>query len=229
MSRYGFNEFDSGRPLEPLRDLQTCVADEVALVDCPKTNLVAGVDLSYLGKHATASLVVFDRSKRKIVSQISTTQAVSFPYISTYLAYRELPVLLSVMDAAMKKGIEFDVIMVDGSGILHPRKAGVASFLGIATNRPTIGVIKKALIRAGVTKELEFGYPQEIELEKNVCGYAMLPTRETGKPIFISSGHLIQPQQALDTVLDCFESHRMPEPIHHADRHSRQVANGQKR
>ena len=85
-------------------------------------------------------------TKHSCVGSDSLCGPVQFPYISSYLAFRELPLLVELLQAvAEERGIA-DVVMVDGSGVLHPRNAGIATMLGVLLDLPTIGVTKKRLV-----------------------------------------------------------------------------------
>ncbi|MBS3740302.1 endonuclease V, partial [Candidatus Bipolaricaulota bacterium] len=145
-SRFRFRDFDLDPPLPELRRTQKKVANSVVVerIDSPKT--VAGVDLSYGEAGVVASYVESPRKGEKVVREETYTQSeVKFPYIPGYLAFRELPALVKLLEGIGEKGVLAEVIFVDGNGLLHPRKAGLASHLGVELSHPTIGVAKSLL------------------------------------------------------------------------------------
>ena len=77
------------------------------------------------------------------------------PYIPTYLAFREIHPLEKLVHKQVQQRPEItpQAILVDGNGILHPRHAGIACFLGTRTNIPTIGIGKSLLYEGGWTRE----------------------------------------------------------------------------
>jgi deoxyribonuclease V len=223
--KFGFYEFESEKPLAHLRVIQEQVANHVSMeTQNDDARFIAGIDLSYQGKQAVAVLAIFDRLEQKITDVVHSVEKANFPYVSTYLAFRELPVLLSVMKKAEIKKLDVDVFMIDGSGILHPRKTGIATILGVVTNRATIGVTKRVLVRSAKFDMLPNLASNPITVDNVVCGFAILPNVSTTKPIFVSPGHQIDPTFANQLVLDCLHSHRVPAPIYWADRLSRKIA-----
>ena len=124
-----------------------------------------------------------------------------FPYIPTYLAYREIPIITKIIEKLEQKP---DMVMVDGNGILHPFGIGIASHLGVVMNIPTIGVAKGLL--CGEEKN------GIITINGSLSGYAL---HHSKKPIFVSPGHRVSTETALKIVKH-FLRYRLPEPIRHA-------------
>ena len=134
---------------------------------------------------------------------------VRFPYIPTYLTYRELPVLAELL----KEDRDFDLLMVDGNGILHPIGIGIASHIGVVMDIPTIG-IAKGLLYGNLRSTGESGM-NEVFDEKQTLGYSLLSTSRIKRPIFISPGHRITPKTALGLVKELC-NFKMPEPLRQA-------------
>ena len=136
-----------------------------------------------------------------IVDRVWVVDRIKFPYIPTYLAYRELPLFEKLIEQLK---VRPSVLMVDGNGILHPYKIGIASHLGVVLDIPTIGVAKSLLCG-----EIKDDYIFEGE-EK--IGYAVYSSK---KPIFVSPGHRISLNTSVDVVRR-FLRYRIPEPLRQA-------------
>ncbi|MEO0113217.1 MAG: endonuclease V, partial [candidate division WOR-3 bacterium] len=123
---------------------------------------------------------------------------------------RELKFIIKAYQQIKKKP---DVILVDGQGILHPRKAGIATHLGVILNKPTIGVAKSLLIGeiVGSLKEDRFSY-LPVFLNDEVFGF-VLRSRAKTKPIYVSPGNLITKEKALEVIINCCRNFRIPEPL----------------
>lgn len=223
LERYGFDRFVSDRPLEELRRVQDALPDKVRLRPrrrIPK--LVGGVDVSYpsAGEGVAAYALVETDSGRLVWSK-TVRRRVTFPYITSYLAFRELPILLDLLDAARRAGRLSQVLLVDGSGILHQRHAGVAAHLGVVASLPTIGVTKKLLCGQVELEGMEPGQARPVVYKGRLIGVALRSSPRSRRPIFISPGHLLDVAFALRLVRRLLAGRRLPEPLHWADRLSR--------
>jgi deoxyribonuclease V len=235
LSSFGFDDFQTDLPLAKLRKLQHDLAAKVRLSHRTRIpSLVGGVDVSYTstsGEHdnwAVAAYVLVDGKNGSVVWSTTVSRAAVFPYITTYLTFRELPILLELLDRVRKAGKDSPVIMVDGTGILHPRRAGIASFLGVAADHPTIGVIKKQLcgrVNLDGMKHLE---SRPILLgnkpDERPVGAAIRPTPKGHRPIFVSPGHRVNLDFASELARRMLFGQRLPAPLYHADRLSRYTA-----
>lgn len=220
-----FSSFESSCPLIHLRELQNRIVK--AHAPQPRTvdpRLVAGVDVSFAKNIAVAACSVFDFQTKARLETFTIRRAVTFPYITSYLSFRELPALFDVIGIAEQAGFHVDVLLVDGSGNLHPRGAGIATLLGIIMDRSTIGVTKKILTGTFDRHSLSHECPVAIVDEQhNRRGLAMLPT-PTSKPIFVSPGFKIDVPSAGEIVRQVLCGRKLPEPIYWADRLSRTEA-----
>lgn len=227
MDRHRVRHFQSTRPLVALRAEQTVCADRVSLAPLAQLPaVVGGMDVSYASREqAVAAFTLVDVPTAKLVWSTTVCCKVRFPYIPTYLAFRELPVLLKLVDTVRQAGRLPAVTLVDGAGVLHPRRLGIASMLGVLADMPTIGVAKKRLF--GTIDNAQALLPGQSRpvLDQGVqWGTALLSTRKTRKPIYISPGHQIDVPQADRLVCRLIAGHRLPEPLFEADRISRQAA-----
>ena len=145
--RYGYGDFTSDRPLEKLADYQNRVAAKVSLPPAAQgPAMVGGVDVSYVSpQEGVAAYALVEVATGELLWSTTIRRAVRFPYISSYLTFRELPLLMELIDEVRAQDRIAPVILVDGTGILHPRRAGIACHLGVVTGLPTIGVTKKLL------------------------------------------------------------------------------------
>ena len=203
-----FTGFKSSEPLRALRADQRRLVRRLKLPSSNiRVNRVAGADIAYNGDDAFVSIIVFDPSSGGILDTLSTRAHTRFPYIPTYLAYRELPLLADLVEGLD----EGTVLMYDGNGVLHPEGFGVASHAGVAFGLPTIGVAKKKL--CGTLKGRSGEKVREVEVGDALAGYAVSPGGR--KPIFVSPGHGISFAQSLTVTMDMLR-HRVPEPVRQA-------------
>jgi deoxyribonuclease V len=214
VSEHLFTDFKSTRILEKLRKEQEKLAAKVSLEDgFDDVRTLGGIDVAYEGNDAYAACVILDTEKMKIVEERRLSGKVTFPYVSTYLSYRELPIIKKIFTRLKNKP---DVLMVDGNGILHPRRLGVASHTGIELGVPTIGVAKRLLMgRLGKVPK-KIGEFASIIHKGEVIGMA-LKTTKSDNYVYVSPGHRVSMKSALDLSKKlCF--HRIPETIRRAHR-----------
>jgi len=209
---HSFNGFRTSKPLRALRESQLKCAKRVVLRDgVRRPETVAGFDLSYLGDQSVAVAVLMETRTLRTLAEAVVEVDVDFPYIPGYLAFRELPPILAALRALPVKP---SLLFVDGHGILHPARCGIASQVGVRTKIPTIGVAKSHLVGDMDSEHLREGEATPVMLDGRIMGYAY---RSSGsrRPIFISPGNLITPKTALRlTRMVCRT--RVPEPIRQA-------------
>lgn len=194
--------------LERLEKEQRRLSKKIKIIPLKKrVNLAGGCDVHYAGEKGIGVFVVMDR-KFKIVEKKVYIGKISFPYIPGFLSYRELKFLLGAYRKLKKKP---DIIFVDGNGILHPRRMGIASHLGILLKKPTIGCAKNLLIGEYKKIELKRGNKSPVKYNSKILGYALV-TRDNTKPIFVSPGNLLDFKDVINYTL-LFSKYRIPEPI----------------
>jgi deoxyribonuclease V len=223
LERHGFDAFVSDRPLEALRRVQEALQDRVSLRPrrrIPK--LVGGVDVSYpRGDGGVAAYALVETDSGRLVWSITVRRPVRFPYVTTYLAFRELPILLELLDEVRRAGRISRVLLVDGSGILHQRHAGIATHLGVVASLPTIGVTKKLLCGRVDLAGMQPGESRPVVHEDRLIGVALCTGPNSRRPIFVSPGHLVDVTFAERLVRRLVRGRRLPEPLYWADRLSR--------
>lgn len=173
---------------------------------------VAGIDISIRNDRAIAAIVVLDFATLRIVDYATHEAAVPFPYVPGLLSFRECPTIIA---AAKKLRIEPGLLMVDGQGISHPRRMGIASHIGLLFDRPTIGCAKSRLIGTHDEPDLNAGYYTDLCDKGEIVG-AVLRTKSKCRPLYISIGHKIDLPTAMNMVLACCRGYRLPEPTRFA-------------
>jgi deoxyribonuclease V len=180
---------------------------------------VAGVDLAY-PRTATgvvtgrAAVVVLTFPELEVVEEHVVTRPVTFPYIPGLLSFREAPIALAALQQVR---IQPDILFVDGHGIAHPRRLGIASHLGVLLDLPTIGIAKSILVGHAAEPGPLPGDATPLLHGEEQIGTA-IRTRPRSKPIYVSPGHRVSPETAAALVMQCARGYRLPEPTRLADR-----------
>jgi len=172
--------------------------------------LIAGVDISApdAAGLARAAVVVLSYPELALVERKVITKKVTFPYVPGLLSFRESPLIIAACEEL--EAIP-DLILVDGQGIAHPRRLGLASHLGLLWDKPTIGCAKSRLCGQHKAVPSEPGSYAEITDNGEVIG-AVLRTRANVAPLYISIGHKVDLETAVSWVLRCCRGQRLPEP-----------------
>jgi deoxyribonuclease V len=174
-----------------------------------------GSDLAFTPdrKSCIAGVVVWDVMAEEVIEQHVVRRPVRFPYVPGLLSFREAPAILA---ALRKVKHEPDVLLFDGQGLAHPRRFGLACHVGLQIDRPSIGCAKSRLTGVGSEPENERGAVSALNLNGECIGMA-LRTRTNVKPIYVSIGHRVTLQTAVDVSLMCCTRYRLPEPTRLAD------------
>ena len=198
--------------------LQNALRQEVSLHDelPPIITRVAGVDVGFEqgGTITRAAVAVLDYPSLSLIESRIARQPTRFPYVPGLLSFRELPAILSALETLADLP---ELILADGQGIAHPRRFGIASHLGVLTGIPTIGVGKTRLL--GDHSEVPEHRGEWTPLmDKADCVGAVLRTRAGVKPIYVSAGHRISLNTAVEWVMNCTRRYRLPETTRLAHR-----------
>jgi deoxyribonuclease V len=225
LPRYGFAEFCGGRPLARLQQIQEAMAQRVSYSSPRrKPSLAAGLDVSYPAPDAgVGAYALVELDSGRLVWSMTLRRPVRFPYITSYLTFRELPILLDLIGEAQSAGRLADVFLVDGSGVLHPRHAGLAAHFGVVTGLPTIGLTKKLLCGSVDLAGLRPLESRPVVYQDRVAGAAVRPTAGSRRPVFLSPGNRVSLPFADQVVRRLLTGRRLPEPLYWADRLSRAV------
>ena len=194
--------------------------------------ILGAIDVQYEGENGFAAIVIFDR-KGEILHTFTKKYEATIPYIPSFFAFREGDIILRLVNDAEKElNINIDILLIDGHGIAHPRKFGLASYVGLALEKMSIGVAKDTLVRYDGVLATEKGSNLAIYLEEKnnitttqneLIGYAYR-SRENVKPIFVSAGHKLSSKQALEIVKEHTGEYRQLDVLREADRLAREAA-----
>lgn len=193
------------------RDLAQKIDVRSPLTHC---ELVAGADVSYnrFSDEFYAGVVVIRLADGVIVEKQGAMQRSPFPYVPGLLSFREAPVLLT---ALAKLETEPDVVMLDGQGIAHPRRLGLASHIGLWLERPCVGCAKSLLTGKYQEPGPQAGALAPLMDRQEVIGN-VVRTKPKTKPVFVSPGHRIDLPSAVRVVLQSGRGYRLPEPTRQA-------------
>lgn len=201
-----------------LREEQRILADRITLQDppdFPTPTLIAGVDVGFEqgGDVTRAAVAVLRYPSLELVEyQIARVPTV-MPYIPGFLSFRELPALLQAWQQLTSRP---DLVLVDGQGIAHPRRLGVASHFGLMIDVPTIGVAKSRLCGQFLPLCEELYSQQALYEGDEQIGWVWR-SKLRCNPLFISPGNRISMESALYWVEHCMRQYRLPEPTRWAD------------
>jgi deoxyribonuclease V len=195
--------------LEVQRSLARSVRVE-PLATTPQS--VGGVDVSVRGDRLQAAVVVLTLPDLEFVEQSTWSGEVTWPYVPGLLSFREVPAVLHALEGLSHLP---DVLMVDGQGMAHPRRVGLASHLGLLLEWPALGVAKSRLVGESGEVGIEAGSRQPMMDGGDVVGM-VLRTRSGVKPVYISVGHRLTLDEAVALVLACTGRYRLPEPTRQA-------------
>ncbi len=176
---------------------------------------IAGVDVSvsrFSRDKGRAAIVVISYPELKIIDLVIKEGRLDFPYIPGLLSFREMPIVLSAFE---QLAIKPELVIVDGQGIAHPRRLGLACHMGLFLDIPTIGCAKTRLVGKYDAVGNEAGDYADLILNGEVVG-AVLRTKRKVKPLFISPGHKIGIRKAVEIVLSCCRGYKIPEPTRRA-------------
>jgi deoxyribonuclease V len=178
---------------------------------------IAGIDVGYdyTRKLSRAALVVLRDGK--VVEEVVAYDATPFPYVPGLLSFREAPVILKALAQLREPP---DLLFVDGHGVAHPRRLGIAAHIGVLTGLPTLGVAKKRLCGEHREPGAHKGAACLLKHAGERIG-TVLRTRPNVKPVFVSPGHRVSHATAVALVKSQLAGYRLPEPTRLADKLSK--------
>lgn len=197
-------------------ELQKDIAKRVIAKDSFDTEIkcVCGVDVSYKRNIAYCSAAVIKKHTLGLIESVNTKDITKHPYIPGLLMLRESEPIMNTLK--LLKG-DFELLLIDGHGQLHPRRGGLACYIGLMINKPTIGVAKSLL--CGSLREDQF-----VELDRDILGFRI--RNEGAKQIYVSVGHKISLDSAIKIVQQLIKiAEWMPEPLRIADINSKNYFN----
>lgn len=200
------------------RALQAKLAREVRLEDdfISPPRLIAGFDVGFEdgGETTRAAAVLLDGDSAELRHAFVARVPTSMAYVPGLLSFRELPALFAALAMLPETP---DLVFVDGQGIAHPRRLGIAAHFGLATGLPCIGVAKKALV--GTADEVlgdERGARVPLRHRGEQIGW-LLRSKLRCLPLVVSPGHRVSMNTAVEMTMRYVGRYRLPEPTRQAD------------
>lgn len=191
--------------------MQRNLAHRVKVIPLKKQpRLGAGLDCAFSrdGTIIVACAVVLKVPDFELIETTTALRKVTFPYIPGLLSFREAPACIA---AVQKLSSAPDVFIIDGQGVAHPRRLGLAAHLGLFFDKPTVGCAKSRLTGEFAEPPIEKGAYSVLKDNNEVIG-AVLRTRTNVKPVFVSVGNKCLLNDAIQIVLACTTRYRLPEP-----------------
>ena len=191
----------------------------VAHDDFPPLRRLAAVDAHYSEQDGRtwAAVAEVDPETLALTRSVLLARRTVFPYVPGLLSFREVPAMAAALALLPEPP---DLVLVDGQGMAHPRRFGLACHLGVVTGLPTVGVAKSRLVGRYEEPGRERGSSAPMWHRKEIVGVA-LRTRDGTNPLFVSVGHRVSLRTCVDLVLRVTPKWRLPEPIRLADAISR--------
>lgn len=219
-------EFD----FEELREEQSWMAKQVYIPTLEQTfdpkEYLFGIDVQYVGDKAYCAVAVYQMDGTSVQNFVMRTEA-GMPYQSGFFCFREGPAILRILRRILqRKNLLPSLLIIDGHGIAHPRALGIACWVGLRTNLPSIGIAKRPLLHYSGDLEEQRGAQLPIWHNNKVVGHA-LRTQKGIKPIYVSPGYRVSIQQSTDIALALSPNFRLVEPIRTADHIARAFAKGE--
>jgi len=195
--------------LENLKNFQEKICRKASFEDSfGRIDYVAGVDIAYRGDLALGVAVLLDGRSLEVIEFKKSLKRIVFPYIPTYLAFREAVPIIDALNSLSKRP---DLVVFDSHGLAHPRFCGCATHVGVLMDIPSIGVAKKLLVgRHEPLSEREGSYSPIVYMGR-VVGFA-LRSKKGCKPIYVSPGHRVSLRTSLEIVKGMIKGYRLPEP-----------------
>ena len=180
--------------------------------DLGEIQSVSGTDIRFKGNLACASIVVLRYPDLEPVDLAVAETTASFPYIPGLLSFRETPLLL---EAVKKLRTEPDLIIADGHGLAHPRRFGIAYHLGLILDKPAIGCAKSRLCGNYSKPSNRKGAFKYIRDKGEIIG-AVLRSRSNVNVVYVSVGHRVSLDTAIELTLSCCKQYKIPETTRYA-------------
>ena len=203
-----FDDFKTDYPLKKLRSEQIYLSKKVEIIDgFDEIETVAGFDVAYPKNDfddCCGACVVIDYKTKKVIEEKTIFTKIFFPYIPTYLSFRELPFLKKLVVSLESKPT---ILMIDGNGLMHPYGFGIASHVGVSFDTPSIGVAKSMLCGKLENNVVKMGNKK--------IGYALFSSKRVRNPIYVSPGHNISFETSLEVVRH-LGVYKNPEPLRRA-------------
>lgn len=182
-------------------------------LDLHLVDIVVATDVGYKGSRGVGVAVAYSIKKQKEICHVAIQGDVDVPYIPGLLAFREAPLMIIAIKELRSRCVEPDVLMINGHGVSHPRKFGIASHIGVVLDKPSIGIAKKLLYG---TITLDNEHRQVIVIDGVPAGYVL--ENMYGGKIYVSVGHRVTPLDAINITKTVWSRDLpLPNPLYIAD------------
>jgi deoxyribonuclease V len=189
-----------------------CRKSLVVVGNCLRFKIYVDLDATT----AQATVAVLDAPTMKLIDSATASARSSFPYVSGLRAFQAGPAIMAAFEKLHERP---DLVLWDGHGIVHPRRCGLASHLGILLEIPSIGIAEELVYGtcdvAALAKSRGSHLPV-FDPEDHALIGAAVRTRSDVRPIYVSVGHRVSLESAINIVLECTPRYRMPEPMRRA-------------
>lgn len=173
---------------------------------------VAGVDVSVREDFVQAAVAVVRLEDKKVVDRAVGRGPIAFPYVPGLLSFREMPAILPVLE---ELSVWPDVFMTDSHGLAHPRRFGLACHLGVLLDHPALGVAKSRLVGRYEEPGPAKGSYSNLSDGDQIIG-AVVRTRTEVNPVFVSVGHRMTLEEAIELTLEATTRYKIPAPTRQA-------------
>ena len=219
--------------IEALSSLQKELAKKVIIPQgkedyiLQNKDVIFSLDVQYVGEQAYVAIDIM-RGSGEPLGIFGSLQTVNFPYIPQFFSFREAPVLLAAIQAVQEKtNLKPNLLIIDGHGIAHPRRFGVACYVGVELQTPTIGCAKEPLIKYEGNLGNDRGSFISLYLENEEVG-RIQRTQNGINPVFTSAGHLVSLETSCEIILQNSLLYRICEPLRSADHAARAYSKGER-
>lgn len=208
-----FRDFSGPRPLAKLREYQLSLLPRLKLVDErePYASLMA-VDVAYTDEGAFAAGALYSLKENRPGPTVTVHVGIHFPYIPTFLGFRETPAIKAVIDSLTSRP---GLLLIDGHGVMHPHGMGIASMAGIELDIPTIGVGKSLLTGKVADPPAKVGDLSDVLVGGKARGHALRISDAAKGVVYVSPGHLVSPERSVEIVGKLVEGGQV-EPLRRA-------------
>ena len=190
-------------------------------VSLDEVRFIAGADASYSpdGRTVHAAVAVLSLPDLNVVERCWVSREVPFPYVPGFFVFREGPAVISAVGALSRRP---DLLLVDGHGRAHPRRAGIATHVGFLLKIPTVGAAKQILLGDAQESGPARGSSSPIWDRGEIVGM-VVRTKAGSRPVYVSPGHAVDLKTSVEAVLATTGASRIPAPVREAHRISREV------
>ncbi|MBS3136991.1 endonuclease V [Candidatus Woesearchaeota archaeon] len=194
---------------------QKALAQKLILTDAiEESAIIAGASSVYTHDTIISVIIVYDIKENKVIEKKFTVEKEAMPFHKDFICYRECSSLIKTFHALKNKP---SLVFIEGVGILHPQKMGIASYFGLFADIPTIGVSS--------TKNFGMQEGDAVYYNKEILAKILI-TKENARPIYVSQGHKISLSTAIEKTKSFLLGHKLPEPVYLAHKYAAKIKGG---